>query len=569
MPFVTLPLLEAALDGLRGKHPLGVLVIPAMVQAGVTVTDSPDKGVEYGSGNEVTLLEAYFKIPGAPPAQPYRAIWETNSDAFWRDDRYPGRALQRMRTDRVKEGRGFFQKKTAGGKDLWGLRPDCGPDLVAADNSYGIRIADLAIWYGRNQDSPNLAALIAWFLSLFPITKDKLVGTVYTDDIPSHYEQIPFGPDPLSQTELAEALGGKPEPVKAGGDLQSLTVDIETCLSAKGFILPGGLVGRVLSAFVRGDFVVLVGAPGTGKTKFANLLEECLRERLGELTSSWIAVRPEFDEAEFIGYERLDGKAQLQTFAIQVLKSEQPLGPHLVVLEEFNLARLEEFMASVLIAAQDPERRITLPGGEQVELPVDAFILATCNSYLDEPETRLRLSFPSKRRASVIYMSNVLLERFQDQGAEAVVTAAVEMIRQEQERVAERRRLGLGTTLDDIRFAALSTVTLETDLSAKARDRLVAIATVLLGSPEGKEFFTLGLLRDVALALAFARRDEAEEMAAIGGAIADKVVHQLRGPKSRADDLLAAVGDLPNRAEIARLLDRMKSSPSDELLQIL
>jgi len=66
MPFVALPLLEAAIEGLQGKHPLAVLVLPTMVHAGVRVVDSPDNGHPYGSGDEVEVLRDHFAVPGAP-----------------------------------------------------------------------------------------------------------------------------------------------------------------------------------------------------------------------------------------------------------------------------------------------------------------------------------------------------------------------------------------------------------------------------------------------------------------------------------------------------------------------
>jgi hypothetical protein len=79
----------------------------------------------------------------------------------------------------------------------------------------------------------------------------------------------------------------------------------------------------------------------------------------------------------------------------------------------------------------------------------------------------------------------------------------------------------------------------------------------------------VGLVRDVALTLAYAGRSEGQEAEALGRAAADKIVHQLRGPKTRADELLESLGEIPNRNEIVRLLDRMKSTPGDELISLV
>ena len=121
MPFVSAPLLEEAITELVGKHPLAVLVLPAMVSSGVQVANSPDDGRPYGSTDELKILNEFFALPGGPPDRPFRAVWEDHPSSFWRDQRYPGRALQRQRVDRVRRGDVFFQKKGVGGPDLWAL----------------------------------------------------------------------------------------------------------------------------------------------------------------------------------------------------------------------------------------------------------------------------------------------------------------------------------------------------------------------------------------------------------------------------------------------------------------
>src|SRR5579859_114667 len=334
MAFVALPLLEAAIEGLQGKHPLPVLVLPTMVLTGVRVVGSADDGHAYGSGDELRVLRDYFAVPGALPSKPFRAVWEASSSDYWRDTRYPGRSLQRMRTDQVKAGLGFFQKKTAAGSDLWGLRPSCGAELKSLPNN-PVRLVDLAIWYGRTWDAADLDELVDIFLSplRFPLDQDDLIGTVYTREIPTHYRQIPFSPQTISLPELAEATGAAPPPPAVGTDLDGLAARLDKCIGGKRFKLEPGFIRRVLSAWMRGDIVILMGQPGTGKTRFATLIAECLKDVFEDLTDVWIPVRTNFEEADLIGYERLDGTPELREFATRVLKSEEPLSPHLVILE--------------------------------------------------------------------------------------------------------------------------------------------------------------------------------------------------------------------------------------------
>jgi energy-coupling factor transporter ATP-binding protein EcfA2 len=569
MPYVPLSLLQAAVEALRGKHPLAVLVLPTMVREGVDVVADPTLGVQYGSEAELRVLREFFTVPGAPPDKPFRAVWEDKPDEAWRDERYPGRSLQRMRSDRVGRGSAFFQRKRAGGRDSWGLRDTCGQDIATERGFQQVRIVDLAIWYGREEDVADLDALVNWFRATFPVDRDRLIGTVYTEEIPTHYPQQPFSPTPLTQDDYAVAVGALPAATTVTGDLLGLAHDIYTCIQAKRFQLTEDLVLRVLNAWARGDIVVLLGQPGTGKSTFAALMVECLKAILGDLKSVFVPIHADFDETELIGFEKLNGEPELRDFAQQVLRSDSPLSPHVVVLEEFNLATLETYLSAILIATQDPERRVSLPANEQSSLPVDTFILATCNSYLDEPETRTRLSFPSKRRCSVITMPNMLAEQFEARGNVIIMERVMDLIRQEEARIQGRVNQGRGASFDQVRLASLGSVNVDTDLSDRVRRNMTAIFGNLLGSNEGREFLTLGILRDVSLAVCYAQRVEEAEMRALGEQLADKIVHQLRGPKTLADAFQATLADMPNQPEIGRLLERMKSGPGDQLMALL
>jgi MoxR-like ATPase len=567
VPFAPPALIAAAVESLKGRHPLAVVVVPAMVRAGVPVVTKAEDGAPYGIPEEQAVLDIYFRVPGGPPKKPYRAVWEDDPKAFWRDARYSGTSLQRIRTDRVKEGRAFLQAKVAGGRDLWGLKPSVGADIRRFTEP--VRIVDLAIWYGREKDVADLAALVDWFVKEFPLEVADLVPDLYTDNVPSNYGAAdnPFAPAPASSDELADAVGAAPVHSAFSGSIAELSDQLETCVNGKGFESSPRFVSRVVSAWLRGDMVILVGQPGTGKTFFSNLIGDCLTDVLGDVVVTTIPVRSDFDEGDLIGYEQLDGTPLLRDFATNVLKSSDPLGTHLVIFDEFNLATVEAYLASVLIAMEDLERRVMLPGGEAGYLPVDTFILATCNSYLDEPESRLRVSFPTKRRAAVIEMPNVLADAFTKDGDSTFVTHAVARIRAEATEVSTRVAELRATATDQARLAALNSVDSDADLSPKVKAALAKIGSAVMASAEGRSWFTLGILKDVALAVALAPRDETAELIALGEAVADKLVPQLRGPRDRADALLTAISDLPNRDLAAAALDRMKAGPTDQLQQ--
>lgn len=566
VPFAPTQLVVSAIDELNGAHPLTVVTIPALLRAAQEAGRDPvADGVEFGSTEETKLFDDYFVLPRPPdPDRPWRAPWSEREP--WQKRKYPGGGLQRIRTDNSGRGRILLQRKQQP-RDLWLLTPAAGQELIDV-GAQPVRIVDLALWLGREQDVADLDALIAWFNDTFEPNQGDLVGTIYLDDVPDAYRAVPFAYEPAA-VEDSEQLGSLPAAPTVELTLPELVDKLEGRMRAAGYRLPIGLVRRILTAWLRGDIAVLVGQPGTGKTMFASLLGRAMHLELGLDVPVLIPVRPDFDESEFIGYERLDGTPQLREFADVVLQAENPLDARVVVLEEFNLAAIESYFAPVLIAAQEQERLIRLPAGLQSQLPVDTFFIATCNSYRDEPETRTRISSPTKRRSTIVTMPNVLSEQFGQRGGEAVLDLAMRAVKVEANRIAARLDINRAAQFDGLRAAALGSVTELDDLSESVRTALVAVCSAILTTNTGRSWFTLGLLKDVILAVVHAERDEASELEALGQAVADKIVHQVRGRHEDVQDLLVATAELPNAEEIEALLARTMDGPSDELIPLV
>jgi hypothetical protein len=565
VPYVSLPLLNLAVEGLQGAHPISVVVLPAMTSAGCRTT-SGGGPAPYGSANENELFETYFRIPGGPVVTPYNAIW-AGPDA-WRDDRYAGRALQRQRTDRFKSGKVFVQDKTTT-PDSWGFTDTWQEELMAADPEAGVKAIDLAIWYGRGENVTSLPELLSWFEQTFDLASvPGLLGGVYATDIPAEYVSQSLAPEPLDQDDLASIFPIAAPAAMYQGSVDLLVTHVEDALEASGFLLAEGLVRRVLSAWIQGDIVVLVGAGGTGKTYFSDQIGSALHAALPDLKNIRVSIRPGYDFSDLIGYERLDGEPVVREFAATVLQTDDPLAPHLIRLEEFNLTRVEDYLSEVLAAVEEARRVVSVPGVGDTLLPQDAWFLATCNSFRDEPETRFRLSSPSKRRATIITMPNVLVDEWTTSADPDLFIAETAVGLVAQERVAAEQRLqgGVGSVMDELRVATLSSVLAPASWSEAARDLLAGVVKSIFSTSHGRTYLTLGLLKDLAMKLALAKRNPEAETAALVDAVLDKVLHQMQGPKEDLDLLLAV---LPNDQRLADAAARMKGGPGPELLPLV
>jgi len=131
------------------------------------------------------------------------------------------------------------------------------------------------------------------------------------------------------------------------------------------------------------------------------------------------------------------------------------------------------------------------------------------------------MSRPTKRRTTIIDMPNILLSAWEDGGRAAVIDQANQYLSYERERL--ERREDEPPALDELRAARLDAVQSLDDLGDAVRELLLDLIDYILGTEDGRNFLTVGLLIDILRDIIYAD-DEAE--AALGWQITGKVLEQ-------------------------------------------
>ena len=134
-------------------------------------------------------------------------------------------------------------------------------------------------------------------------------------------------------------------------------------VAAQGFIYEPWQVAAYVTALRTKPFVILAGVTGTGKSKLPALVEAATGG-----TARLIPVRPDWtDPADVLGYTDLQGRFRPGSVLRAAREAQsRPYRHFTCIVDEMNLARVEQYFAEILSRIED---RRPLPDGAGFESP--------------------------------------------------------------------------------------------------------------------------------------------------------------------------------------------------------
>jgi 5-methylcytosine-specific restriction enzyme B len=167
--------------------------------------------------------------------------------------------------------------------------------------------------------------------------------------LPEPIAASPIVPEPIAAALVALASPG----ARADGppfDRARALDELTGAIARRGFAFEPFQVAAYVTALRTKPFVILAGISGTGKSRLPALVAE-----LTAGASLLLPVRPDWtDSADILGYVDLRGTFRagaLLRFARAA--SESPAAHHVCVVDEMNLARVEQYFAEVLSRIED------------------------------------------------------------------------------------------------------------------------------------------------------------------------------------------------------------------------
>lgn len=245
----------------------------------------------------------------------------------------------------------------------------------------------------------------------------------YLERQPFREEETLVASEEEALEEPVETL--MPAPPQTDFQISTAIHEVISYISDRGFIYEPWQIAQYITAVRTKPFVILAGITGTGKSKLPKLIAEATG---GE--SKLIPVRPDWtDSAEVLGYKDLEGN--FQPGPVLELASDASANRdqfYTCIVDEMNLARVEQYFAEVLSRIED--RRPDKNGGYTTEpvigqvrkadaewgevvLPANLAIVGTVNM----DESTHGFSRKVLDRAFTIELSEVHLANWKSNGA--------------------------------------------------------------------------------------------------------------------------------------------------------
>lgn len=558
MPFISIGQLSKAIESLQGFHAFFGVTFLSMKQNGINVGAAR----AWGSPQEEVLLRKYFAPEGAPAGKPFFVPFKTAGDGgLWKNAKYSSGTLQRARTKDNFDKALRHPSKTEWAFDpayvavLTGLLPK-----APGGSPRRIPVFDLVSWLYRTEDLPASAEEIeSKFRTEFDLADDTEYTALFDPTHPALAQYL--APEPIEREAMLELIQGVPPGPELGArSEQDLLQHIETFIANQAKLaLPPDFVRRFYAALKSQRFVVLAGRPGTGKTAFVRAFTGALETFFpGAVAFTELSIADQFSEADVLGYEKISGGLAATALSKKIFLSGRPRDIYVVLLDEMNLAQVDHYLARVLPALES-DAPVVLPGIEEPKsLPSDTFLVGTANSFLDEP-TRLPLSGPVKRRANVLDMPNALAEMVMSGNRALFEATCKNLLLQSKERISQRVVAGYGSVLDTFRLSGLSGAVLTESpaLSDPYIGALWTMCSICAKSP--RTSLTLGVVQDM---LDYTAVSDGDVMHSLSEQVAQKLVPQLSGPGTVAEELLAFV-------ETLHATDQKFSSAREALIELI
>ncbi len=192
-------------------------------------------------------------------------------------------------------------------------------------------------------------------------------------------------------------------------------------ISQSGFFFQPWQIANFITAIKTKPFLILAGISGTGKSKLPSLI--------GQFTGAkvhMIPVRPDWtDSTELIGYQNLQDEfvnGHLLNICDQAQKNPDTF--HICILDEMNLARVEQYFAEVLSLIEDRVREGDIFRSRHplshyrpdIFLPHNLMIVGTVNM----DETTHGFSRKVLDRAFTLEMSDIQLDQWKKPAGQEV-----------------------------------------------------------------------------------------------------------------------------------------------------